>query len=449
LLQIGNIIETTGYVIAMSTVNPYVIAHTITKKRQSRNWSPFLICIGALVAAPLAEPSLLFFLAVGGVNAGVEQLALRLGALVAGIMSLQTYTDIVRSPERGIISLHPLLPKFYLHAVTKRTLQNSICWPIALGLLITPMIVRGAVDAWLWMLLIIFASWLGGIGVGYAVNLGSIWVSRNTEKNQWLDAIRGSNPREQAAFIYAPGIALAVLGISIAFAAGGARAALDGKIYFGLLILMPLFLGVIGFFIARGLVSTELVRAVALLEEIDSHWKRVNNLEDDNEVYLDWLAKESPERLRALRHGWRNHRLYPNLGWFCGALSAIAVWGGQNENGLMVAALGIVMMGSISPRLAAGDPDWLNTFLGVDQLKVMFARATITILYSLGILIPLVCMLVLKGEKTMLFPIMIMTGAIVVCSFLGAVCAKHLKAKGNGLYIPLAVVLWAIILRVL
>ena len=55
--------------------------------------------------------------------------------------------------------------------------------------------------------------------------------------NGVLDAIRGGNPREQAAFIYAPGVCLALMGMGLIFGAGATRLAIEGKMNFAVWIL--------------------------------------------------------------------------------------------------------------------------------------------------------------------------------------------------------------------
>ena len=84
--------------------------------------------------------------------------------------------------------------------------------------------------------------------------------------------VRGQNPREQAAFIYAPGIALIIVGLSLAFAAGGVRAFLAGSEVWGWLLVL-IVVG-IGFICALYLVEEELLRG-SILVDIDAHWHSV------------------------------------------------------------------------------------------------------------------------------------------------------------------------------
>jgi len=436
----------TGYIIDMPIANPYVKAHQITAQREPRSWRVLLIIVGAALAAPFAKPLLLNY---AGTGSGIEQLSLRLGAFLAGLMALQTYTDIVRSPERDVISLHPLLPVFFLDAVAKRTVKKSVCWPIALAIVTFPLLFEGSFEAWFWILMILFSSWLGGIGLGYAVNLGSIWAARDQRMNPILDLVRGSNPKEQAAFIYAPGVALALLGIAIAFASGGARAALSGNPVLGSLVALPIVLGGIGFWWARTLVERELVRGVAILAEIDAHWIQATEDEDAGAVYLDWVAKNNPDLLRSLRQGWRSHRLYPNLSWGCGLLCALELWGGQVDDTIIIGSAGIVILGTLPFRLAKGDPCWLDKALVLDPRSVATSRMYTTVLYSLGIWSPIAFVSVITIEKSMFMPLMLLMGLSLVASSMGASFARRLPIQGSALYIPCALVMWGITLRVL
>jgi hypothetical protein len=430
----------------MPIANPYLKAHQITTQREPRSWRGVLIVVGAILAAPIAEPILLNY---AGSGSGIEQLSLRLGAFLAGLMALQTYTDIVRSPERDVISLHPLLPVFFLDAVAKRTVKKSVCWPTALAIVTIPLLYRGSFEAWFWILMILFSSWLGGIGLGYAVNLGSIWAARDQRMSSILDLVRGSNPREQAAFIYAPGVALALLGIAIAFASGGARAALSGNPVLGLLVALPIVLGGVGYWWARSLVERELIRGVAILAEIDAHWRLVTDDEDAGAVYLDWVAKNNPNLLRSLRQGWRSYRLYPNLSWGCGLLCALALWGGQVDDTIILGSAGVVTLGTLPFRLAKGDPVWLDKALVLDSRSVETSRLYTTVLYSLGIWVPIAFVSVITIEKSMFIPLMLLLGLSFVASFLGASFARRFPIQGYALYIPCALVMWGTTLRVL
>ena len=106
-----------------------------------------------------------------------------------------------------------------------------------------------------------------------------------------LDAIRGGNPREQAAFIYAPGVVLALMGVGLIFGAGATRFAIEGKMGFVAWILAPLVIGFIGWIVAMRLAEVHLIRAGMILSDIDAHWGVVEEAEDESAVYLDWLAK--------------------------------------------------------------------------------------------------------------------------------------------------------------
>ena len=436
-----------GYFIDMPTGNPYRKAHQITRRRQGPSWSAILTLVGALLAAPLAKPTLLYFADFGVNPAGVEQLALRLGAVLIAIMALQTYTDIVRSPERSIISLHPVLPRPFLMAVALRTLRQSVIWPIAFAAIISPLLWID-VRSWGWLVLFLLSSWIGGLGVGYAVNLGSIWVARNERAHTLLDAIRGSNPREQAAFIYAPGFALAVLGLGLALASGGVRAILEGRTEFGVLVGLPFVFGLIGFWLARHLVQQELVRGVMILAEVDARWKQVSDDEQmELAVYLEWVAKDRAELLRALRQGWRNHRLFPNLGWVCGVLSALSILSDQFQAAWVLSSIGLVGMGLLPFRLASGDPTWLDRALGVSEGKIQAARTTVTMLYSFGIVLPIGLASLWKMSELSVAPIIGLLVLGGLCSTLGGIFVRNFGTSSMRWYLPCGVVLWGVTMR--
>ena len=109
----------------------------------------------------------------------------------------------------------------------------------------------GVALEWLgWITIYVLSSWLGGIGIGYAVHLGSVWAATSPLMAGVLDSIRGGNPREQAAFIYAPGAALALMGVALIFGAGATRLAIEGRMGFVPWVIAPACLGIIGWIVA-------------------------------------------------------------------------------------------------------------------------------------------------------------------------------------------------------
>ena len=100
------------------------------------------------------------------------------------------------------------------------------------------------------------------------------------------------------------------------------------------------------------------MRATAILHEIDARWVTVDSEGQGHEqpVYLDWLAKGAPERLRALRQGWRMRRSLALGPWICGTLGALSAWSGNSDAAVLLMCLGIVLGASISGLCRDGDP---------------------------------------------------------------------------------------------
>ena len=115
-------------------------------------------------------------------------------------------------------------------------------------------------------------AWLGALGVGFTVHLGAVWAAISPTLAGVLEAIRGANPRMQAAFIYAPGVALAAVGAAVGVASAGLAGALSGWAPGWTFLLLPPALGAAAWAASGRLADGYYVRATALLSEIDAQW---------------------------------------------------------------------------------------------------------------------------------------------------------------------------------
>ena len=110
--------------------------------------------------------------------------------------------------------------------------------------------------------------------------------------------------------------------------------------------------------------------------------------------------------------------------------------------GLLIAALPV--------RLAAGDPPWLDLALGVPSGRVLWARAICALLYAQGAVLPAVFALALRHGLGAALPVFGAVEALAALgSALGALAASRPGPRGAWLYLPAAVLLWALCVNAL
>ena len=391
--------------------NVYRIVHQTSADRRAkaghRGWHTVrrTMLVVALVVAILSSAESLFqaesllyrFLTSVDIPTFTEAITLRLGLLMIVIMSLQTYSDIIRGADRAVLDPHPMDIKQYFNATSWRLLRTSSCWPMCISLCGLSLLFT-APSFYAVCLIVLWGAWLGSVGVGYAVALASVFVARDPRFYGLLDALRGQNPRAQAAFIYAPGMCLAFMAVLVALASAGARAALSGSAL-GWLMVLPLIAGPFGFFAAQRFARSEYVRATMVLAEIDALWSIVNHNDEAEriEVYLESTCKtvfrssfltpllgDQVEMLTllSLKQGWRRYRTMIIGLWILGA---VAAWNGLlgdvNTARMWLGAL-CVVAGFFPFMMAAHDPSSLLRMLAVKPNQMMVARGLVIVMYA-------------------------------------------------------------------
>lgn len=411
--------------------NPYLdVAH---KQRQRISAPPLvgLLLVISSILAYIAQPALLHF--VGSVNPipGVEGLAFRLGALVGAALSLSSYHQIIRTPERAILGPHPIQPELWFASLFRQTLQKSILWPLVSAALAWPMLLHGLNIEFLILVLVVCISWAGMLGVGYATHLASVWAARSEQMHGILDAIRGNNPREQAAFIYAPGFALFVCGFAIMLSASSIDAVIAGQPLAFLALFLPVILGIISYPIAKSLAHKHLVPASAVLAEVDARWAALDASDEEDTVYLEWLAGSRIELLRALRHGWRDLRIWPLGAWLLGFFAFVQIWTKDVDGALLFSGLGALIMCVFPVILSRRDPQWLDEALGIKGTSLLWARMQIAVLYAQGAIVPVAIFAKHTWQGILLLELLVALGA-----FLSAYVSVFKRKKGLLIVLP-------------
>jgi len=431
--------------------NPYRAVFGTLARRRPERWRWWLPVLAAVAAAPLARPVLLSFLGQAASShsawiAGLEAVTLRIGALMAAAMALHTYTDLVRSPDRPVLDAHPVDPRALLRAIGLRTAIQRSYLPVVGAILLAPVLQVAGPVPWLGAVGVIFGAWLAALGVGFAVHLAAVWAGLSSGLARVLDAVRGDNPRMQAALIYAPGVALLVVAISVVFSSAGLSYALSGRPDGWAFLAIPPALGLLGWFAAGPLAERYYVRATALLTEVDGLVSGVDTAEEDASVYLEWLARGRPELLRQLRQGWRSYRTWALGAWGLGVLGVLAAW--SDEPGLHGRLLTVVggcalLLSLLPPQLSKGDPQWLDEALGTRPPQVDRARFLVAFLYAQGAIIPPLAAGLLRHGAEVLFSVAMVEGVAALLIFASTRLARRMNERAAWWIGPIALVVWA------
>ena len=417
--------------------NPYSVVASLKRKREPSEqvlwWTKIVLVL--VVSMLLREPLSIYLLS--NTSYRLEQLLFRTGAVLVAVTALQTYTDVVRHPERFIFGVHPIRAGWFLKSVCRQQIVSSILYVLlSLG------VWSGVPLAWIgWIIVYVLSSWFGGVGIGYAVHLGSVWAATSPLMAGVLDSIRGANPREQAAFIYAPGVALAFMGVALIFGAGATRLAIEGRVEFVPWVMAPGFLGFVGWIVAQKLADHHLIRAGMILSDIDSHWGVVESEEDERAVYLDWLATGHPHRLRLLRQSWRLHRWITIGLWLMGGLVALLQWLGDDFE--VVLASGIVATAFVvfPSRLLQHEPKWLQWSLGIDLRTQWRAVTEVSGLIWLSYCLPIIVVQLFFGSIQLL-GLLAMILTVPLCGVVAWLELREKKKQGLAIGLLCSVGVW-------
>ncbi len=431
----------------LTTGNPYAAVFRAVARREGGRWSAVLPVVAALAAMPLARPVMMGFLDQGRLASGTEGLALRMGALVAAAMAIHTYADLVRSADRPVLDAHPVAPRLLLRAVAARTARQRLSLPIAACIFLLPVGLEGSWTAWAGAAGVVFGAWLSMLGLGFTVHLGGVWAGMSPGLARLMDLVRGDNPRMQAALIYAPGVALAVVGMAVMWAAGGLAWALQGDPRGWAFLAIPPAVGLAGWVAAGPLAERQYVRATALLTEVDALGAATEDPEESRRVYLEWLAGDQrPALLRQLRNAWRAHRTWAFAAWLLGLSGALAGWSDDPDIAARIATTcggaGLVIA-ALPTRLVLGDPAWLDAALGVRPRSVLLARATTGLLYAQGALLPAVLTGLFRHGAAAAPALLAVELLTALAALAAAALAARLRHRATLVYGPLAVLAWA------
>jgi len=424
-----------------------------------RGLSPLLPLLAVLLAAPLLRDVFLSFLnSSDPVGPGIAAFSLRLGWFCCAAMSLITYSALVRGKERAILDPHPGNPVLLLRYLIVR------CGVERLGLLVCaiamlwPVAWAGHPQAFFAGACVVSVGWVMGLLVGFPVHLGAVWAAESASLAGLMNALRGGNPRLQAALIYAPGLVLALGGVGVWSVSMWAEGWLisSGET----LWVWWVFPGALAFAalaVTGPLAKGFHYRATALLSEIDSYYARFEDPEEAKVVYLQWTIRPFPEAwkpylMQELRHGWRSLRVWITGAWGLGGLVALTVSSDETQafaSCLALSGAALLLVGGIGVRLSTSDPAWLDSTLPFDRGLRFRARFVVIFLWLQGVLfLPVMAMGMRHGHSTALLLFGLLEATALVLAFLGTGAGRW-RSGGWAAYIPTGLVLWAVSLGVL
>ena len=432
--------------------NPYIQVHRRIARHTASRGGRGCLCLlqswrsldSAVVVGLSAESGMQWSPSCGFPRS--QNLVSRLANLIAAMVILHSYTDLVRGSDRDVLDVHPVRATALVRAIALRTTRTRIYLPVMGGVVLTPVAMGGHMMAYWGAVGVLFAAWLGGLGVGFMVHLGGVWAAFSPRFAALLDAVRGDNPRMQAALIYAPGVALLLVGLGVEFAAIGLELALTGWSVGWAWVAIPAPVGAAAFATVGPLAERFYVRASLLLAEVDGAWGQAQtNRGAAESVYLERLGQRDAEAVRALRLGWRSLRIHATGGWVAGVLIALAGWSTPRPSGLL-GGLAVVWAASVASLMAAHGPRWLDQALGIRAGQVMWARVRVATAYAAGALLPVVAVLGLRhGDAVAILGMVILCG---VSACLSSVAARVWRTNAPWAYGPMGLVVWSAFVRI-
>lgn len=418
----------------------------------------FLPLFATVLGAPLLQDVFLHFLSTPDrINAGSMGFAMRLGWFCCAVMALRSYTALVRGPERAVLDPHPGNPQQLLRYLTLRCATENLVLLMCGMAMLWPLAWAGYVEQALVAAGVVATGWMLGLLIGFPVHLAAVWAAESRSLASVLEALRGANPRLQAALIYAPGVVLALGGTGVWMASQAGQLALSGEPSGLSLLAGPLVLAVGAWVVAGPLARGFHYKTTMVLAEIDAHYARLEDAEEGKIVYLEWTVRIwprslQPHLLKDLRHGWRGLRTWVLGAWAAGvmvALSAVSDDAQAFERSLALAGAAMVVVGSLGLWLGIRDPKWLDSSLPANSQARLRARAVAVFLWLQGILILGALGLAWRHGSSEAWVFLTVLEALGLLLASGAAVASRWREQGWSAYLPGALLLWAGCLGVL
>ena len=419
---------------------------SLVRKRQPQKIMGIAIILTFFICAPFLFSSVASFVFLPDPFLLFPNILFRYAIVVSAVTSFICYQDLIRDPIRRILDPHPIDGGAdFFSAYVLHTISKTISTLISVLALFWPVLLYKSQYSHLWFGMSFFLSlvWISSIFVGYTVCLGAIKITRDEQFGPFLDVIRGSNPREQAAFLYVPGVSLLLMGVTISFACNALGYALQqkGGPVMWLWIFLPTLLGGVAFVLSRKWMKDSYAYGSIVRNDIDAQWNIIDEYGQEAEehtVYLESLASHNrPEFRRNLRQGWREFRIWIIGSWVFGAIAGFYVL--QNDIGfaLQMTLFGSLVVAGLPTQLQKGDPIWLENQLPLPLKRIRIYRSLVSVLYAQGILLPVfISLLFIETAHMTSWLVIEMT------LLLAAVIASYLPRSNRSfmIYIPVMAV---------
>ncbi|MCO4746020.1 MAG: hypothetical protein KC912_14590 [Proteobacteria bacterium] len=402
-----------------------------------------------VVVAPLFKPVFLHFIGRPDPDAaGIFGVVIRLALVVISLFAIDTYGALIRSESRHVLAILPVDPGEVAIEELADVARARSWVPLVAAILLLPIGLDGQWLAWAGAVGVMLGAGATGIAVSGAVHLLAISAAEDPRFAGLLDLVRGSNPREQAAFLWAPGLALALAGVPVVLATEGVRRMALGQPSAAVALLLPLVAAGIAMWRVPGLARRGWFRASAVLADIDARYALVEASEEATAAYLDWMPRFLPTdvaryALKDLRHGWRARRTWISGMWGVGVLAAMASWSADPDapgRGLAIGILGVWLTASVGVLLERDEPAFLRVWFPPDRVKRGLARSVVLASWlQPAVLVPVVAVSVrhgfAAGGQALALGELAVCGAVVT-----AVACTRLKDRGVLVYGPVAAV---------
>jgi hypothetical protein len=386
--------------------NPYIAVHR--RQAAHRRRVEGALVVGGRIAlglaavglgAVLVRPVFLGFLDGGGgaVSLGVAGMVLRAGLVLVGIAAIDLYEAVIRGRDREVLSLLPVEPDQVVIAAVRDVVLRRAWLVPAVAVLLLPIGIEASWVAWAAAVAALAGIQLAGWSLSAVVHLLAVDVAESAAWAPLLDMIRGANPREQAAFLYAPGVVLTLAAALLYAASEGAAAAATGAPWGWALIAATPIVGAVIALALPSLARRAWFRATGVLADIDARWAALAERGDDRtSVYLDWTVRFLPAgwrryALHDLRHGWRGRRTWISGAWVLGIAAAAAGWTEDPvgpSRALAVSALAAALVASAALVLERDEPPFLRWWLPVQAVPRWAARSVVVVLWAQPALLP-------------------------------------------------------------
>lgn len=374
--------------------NPYRRARSLTRQRRAEHEGVAarvlraLFMVGSLAAvAMLVRATFLEFLDTGSDVVALRGLWLRGGLVVLSMVGFRVHSTVLRGRSREILALLPVEPRKVVAVDLLDVARTALGWVAAVGVLCAPVALELGVATWAKGMIVVAGAGALSITWSSIALLGAISVAEDPKWEDLLDALRGNNPRPQAAIIYALGPMVFIGGVVLDVAAGAAVGDVPLAV-----VALPWVLGAASYPMIGPLADRVWFQATMVLEDIKARYAAVEDPEDAKRVYMDWTLRWLPAEVSRwaqldLRHGWRTHRGTLAFMWVGALLAFGAGWsaaeGTPLRAGLVAGATGW-WCGAVMLRMAAEVQPFLQQWLVVSPQVRVAARVWTVSMWSVA-----------------------------------------------------------------